>query len=663
MLTLHKILFPSPTFAPAPIRPLLRVVGMVGWFMLSATLVRMGLYVAYPADFQMLNALQILHAAVVGLRFDISMTLVMLVIPVVCLLLPFRWSHHRYWQRLWQWVAYIFLLVFIFMMVVDTIYFGYVHRHIGSEINTLTHDMASMVGLAFRQYGMALLGFVLGAMALGWMWQRLFVRLPVPPASPWGCLALLPPLFVLMVITARGGVDGKPISVGEAFFSGTPAQGYLALNGAFALSRALLEEPPTLKEWMPPAQANALVQEVLTGKTENQADFPLPEYPLYRTLHAPKRQDKPNVVVLMLESWGAQHINATNTPNFYALAQSGRWYTRFYANGQRSIQGAAAILAGQPTLAGMPFLGEGLEQNRQSFLGEIARAQGYETFFLQSSEHGSLRFDAIAARAGFNTYLGAEEIPNLHEKPKPPMTWGTWDYNTFQAAHGLFAKAAAAKKPFLGFVFTSTTHTPWMVPDARFEKFKGGSDKEKFLNSLYYADWALGELIASAKKSGYYDNTIFVLVADHADEFVDNPSHIPNLYHIPLLIAGAGVQAGVDETLGSQFDIVPTLMSLCGWSASYTGMGRSLIGSKSPETRASLGIRGNELDWITPTGWVSHNLERLQAHSAGMPDAEVARQVQRLFAVYQTTSHTQAHNKIAPPHDPIKARETATPQN
>jgi phosphoglycerol transferase MdoB-like AlkP superfamily enzyme len=465
-------------------------------------------------------------------------------------------------------------------------------------------------------------------------------------------LLALPFLFFGMLVVARGGIDGKPISVGEAFFSNTPAQGYLALNGAFAMSRALLEDPPALREFMPAAQAQAMVQSVLSG---NGADFPDPDYPLYRSNMPAVQANKPNVVVLMLESWGAQHIDALRlarneaplgvTPNFDALARTGRLYSRFYANGQRSIQGAEAILASQPTFPGMPFLGEGIEQNRQSFMGELARSQGYETFFLQSSEHGSLRFDAISARAGFGTYRGAEDIANLHATPKPAATWGTWDHNTLQAAHQLFA---AARKPFLGFVFTSTTHTPWLIPDARFEKFKGKSDKELFLNTLYYADWALGELIAAAKKAGYYDNTIFVLVADHADEFVSDSSHIPNLYNVPLLIVGPGIQPGMDARIGSQFDILPTLVDVCGWQTPYAGMGRSLLDNSRLDARASLGVRGSELDWITSAGWVSHNLDRPLGQSAGLSAALAEQLTQQLLAAYQTASHAQSHNKIMP---------------
>jgi phosphoglycerol transferase MdoB-like AlkP superfamily enzyme len=458
-----------------------------------------------------------------------------------------------------------------------------------------------------------------------------------------------------MLVIARGGIGGKPISVGDAFFSGQAAQGHLALSGAFAISRAILESPPAAPQFMPEAEATQTVQLRLGGGEGSV--FKTPGYPLQRSFAPATSKDTtkppPNVVVLMLESWGAQHIDALRTldgaaplgltAQFDALAKTGRLYRHAYGNGQRSIQGASAILASQPTLPGMPFLGEGLEQNHLSFLGELARSQGYETFFLQSSEGASLRFDAIAARAGFDHYRGAEDIPELHAKPKPPATWGTWDHNTLQAAHQQFA---AAKKPFLGFVFTSTTHVPWMVPEERFHKVAGSADVDAFHNSLFYADWALGQLIAAAKAGGYYDNTIFVLVADHADEFVEHASEVPNLYHIPLLFVGPGVSPGVDERIASQFDILPTLIELCGWQVDYAGWGRSLLGAAQPQGRASFGVRGSEVDWISADGWLSHNQERSTGQSANLAPQRAAQMQHDLLATYQLASQLQSSNRV-----------------
>lgn len=597
------------------------------------TLMRLVLYLVYHDDFRSLGVMEVLEAFAVGLRFDASMVAMV-----------------------------IALLLMIFMMAADTIYFGDVHRHVGAEIGTISSDMASMAMLALSQYSGALFLFGLVAVAGALFWRYLTHHIPAAPKRIGLHLIGIPVGLLLLVILGRGGVTGKPISVGEAFFSNSLAQGYLALNGAFAISRALDDSAPPPKVFMPQAEAIQRTHDYLTGKGTPFYDR---NFPLYQQAGTGMAQiHKPNVVVLMLESWGAIHIDALRkqmnlpplgvTPNFDSFAQQGRLYTQFYANGQRSIQGAAAVLAGLPSLPGMPFLGGGLEQNQQRFLGELALSQGYETIFLQSSDRGSLHFDAIAARAGFSTYLGNEDIPELHQTKKASSTWGTWDHNTFQEANKRFA---AARKPFLGYLFTSSTHVPWLIPDNRWKKYTGGSDLDKSLNALYYADWALGEFIAAAKRAGYYDNTIFVLTADHTNEFVENVEQVPNLFHIPLLIVGPGIKSGIDERVGSQLDIPPTIMDVAGWSADHAGLGRSLMDNSRINERAALSVRDNVISWITPQGWVSHDLTRRVGASKGLAAKDLDEMEQNLLAVYQATSRLQLDNHIAPPDHSVTSKK------
>jgi phosphoglycerol transferase MdoB-like AlkP superfamily enzyme len=621
--------------------------------MLPFTLMRLALYLFYQGDFHSLGIWQVIVAFAVGLRFDASMVAMVVGLPLLLLLmLPFRWSHHMYWQRLWGWFIFGTVLLMLFMMAADTIYFGTVHRHVGAEINTVQSDLPSMVMIAISQYSGALFLFGVAAVGGAFFWRYLTHHIPAPPERNWLRLVSILVGLLLLAILGRGGIGGKPISVGEAFFSNSLPQGYLAMNGAFAIARALNDIAPPPKVFMPQTEAIARTHDYLQGKG---TPYYMPGYPLFQPASGISKKNKPNVVVLMLESWGAVDIDAMRkqmnlpplgiTPNFDSLAKQGRLYTHFYANGQRSIQGAAAVLASLPTLPNMPFLGEGLEQNRQSFLGQLAQAQGYSTYFLQSSDRGSLRFDAIAARAGFSTYLANEDIPELHAHKKAASTWGTWDHNTFQEASKRFA---AAKKPFLGYIFTSTTHTPWLIPDDRWKKFTGGKDLDKSLNALYYADWALGEFIASAKQAGYYDNTIFILLADHANEFVENVDYVPNLFHIPLLIVGPGVKQGVDERIGSQFDILPTIMDIAGWSADHSGLGRSLMDASRIDERAALTVRDNVISWIAPQGWLSHDLTRRVGNTQGLADKTLNDMQQNLLAIYQTTSRLQLDNKIAP---------------
>ena len=60
-----------------------RALRMLLLFMLPATLVRLALYLAYPADFQGLSAAQVVSAFLVGLRFDVSMAIVMIGLPLI----------------------------------------------------------------------------------------------------------------------------------------------------------------------------------------------------------------------------------------------------------------------------------------------------------------------------------------------------------------------------------------------------------------------------------------------------------------------------------------------------------------------------------------------------------------------------------------------------
>jgi len=281
--------------------PYLRILILLAIFILPATVMRLGLYVVYPDDFSGLSFRQVLLAFLVGFRFDISIAVMMIGIPVLLMLLPFRWSHHRYWQYAWGAFIFVAWILFILLMVMDTIYFGQVHRHIGSEVNTLSNDVGSIVSIAVMEYKTALLLFALATSMGAWLWWHLLRPIPAHPHSPWLRLLMLPLLFLLLLIAGRGGYTGKPMGVGEAFFSDSLAQGYLTMNGAFAISHELIEKQPPVKSFMPQAQADAMVQAQLASPNVH---FTNPEYPLARIVSGDARKKKPNVVVLMLESWG-----------------------------------------------------------------------------------------------------------------------------------------------------------------------------------------------------------------------------------------------------------------------------------------------------------------------------------------------------------------------
>lgn len=626
----------------------LRILSILGAALALFSAARAGLYLAHPQDFSNLNAGEIAIAFLHGLRFDASVIATFLGLPLLLLLLPFRWAHRRGWQGPWLWLIYAMLLALTLTTIIDIFYFGVVHRHAGPEVTILSGDPALMLDLALRDYWLPIVLFALGGSAGALVWRRLFATLPTPPQRTLPRLGAMVALLAVFVLAGRGGLQYKPVSIVNAFSAGPVAAGYLTLNGPFSIAHSIMSSQPTKLEFMPWTEAVTEARTVLFAPNERPVGD---QFPLMRRAMG-KGGHRPNVVVFMLESWDAIHVDALRrragleplgvTPNFDALAEQGVLFDRFYATGQRSMDGMAAMLASMPTLPGMPYIGKGLEQSNLSFMGNLARSQGYQTIFLQSSKRGSFHVDAIAARAGFTTYLGAEDIPGAHAKVSEKSAWGVWDHDTFQAAHRLFVQS---ERPFLGFIFSSSTHQPWHIPADTWRKYPGDSDRERYLNTLYYADWALGEFIAAAKQGGYYDDTIFIFTGDHVSHLDTDPHDLTSLYHIPLLVVAPGLPPRLETRIGSQLDVLPSIIDLARWDVAHASLGRSLFDAQAAN-RGTFSVNWKNIERIEESGWLSHNLtRRVGAHIDG-PMTQADAMERRLLALYQTTVALVLENRL-----------------
>jgi phosphoglycerol transferase MdoB-like AlkP superfamily enzyme len=693
-------------------RPTRRVLAIFSLNLVIFFLARVGLFLVYPEDFHDLTLLETLRAFARGLLFDASIImfitggpLLMMLVPFVyvqqphrlrlstwawanaavaglillpallvyyqiaggintvyplagffigavalLMLLPFRLAHHRTWIHFWTWVNFALLIFFLLLLAGNVLYFGFVHRHAGPEIIALGGDVGLMLDMALGSYWWALLLFLSACIGLFFLWRRFFqhhVEIEVGRFVPGLSILVIALLSVAMLI--RGGLGGKPLDIVDAFVENHPSAAYLSLNGPFTIARALLNTKRIKADFFAWDEAVRRTQELVLASGERLLAGG--DYPLLRARTAATAR-KSNVVVLMLESWDAVHIDVLRrgmnlkpygaTPSFDALARQGLLFTHFYANGERSMDGLAALIAGIPTLPGTAYIGMGMEQNRMAYLGHMAQQEGYETIFLQSSKRESFHVDSIAAMAGFTRYLGSEDIPVTGHSTNTTER-GAWDHDTFQEANNLFAKA---KKPFMGFVFTASTHLPFQSPGKRWQKHSPDTLENRFLNSLYYADWALGEFIAAAKKSGYYDNTIFILTADHVSGFAGKASDVPGMHHVPLLVVAPGLKSGTTSRVGGQVDIIPTLAELAGWRAPQASLGHSLLDTRNDATRGTLCVRGNVIERIENDGWVTHDLTRRVNASVGTHEADLIIMEERLLAMYQVGHTLLLNNRI-----------------
>jgi phosphoglycerol transferase MdoB-like AlkP superfamily enzyme len=211
----------------------------------------------------------------------------------------------------------------------------------------------------------------------------------------------------------------------------------------------------------------------------------------------------------------------------------------------------------------------------------------------------------VAALAGFDVYAGAEDIlEGPSHTTVPSRYWGAWDFDSLRHLHELLL---GAPEPFVGFFFGSSTHQPYPLPGNRWVAFPPGDDENDFLNTVRYVDWSLGQFLRMAMEAGYYDDTLFIILADQTSAFVDAGS-LPRRHWIPALLVGPGIPRGeVDAEIASQMDILPTIVDYLGWPQAHASFGESLLGVRRPD---ALLKNGDLMVRLGPEGWISHDLER-----------------------------------------------------
>jgi phosphoglycerol transferase MdoB-like AlkP superfamily enzyme len=91
----------------------------------------------------------------------------------------------------------------------------------------------------------------------------------------------------------------------------------------------------------------------------------------------------------------------------------------------------------------------------------------------------------------------------------------------------------------------------------------------------------LGQFFEKIKSLGGFDNTLFVITGDHgfgSGELITDIDLVR--FHVPLLFIGKDIQSlfgKTNETVGSQVDIVPTVIGMMGGSYIHHCWGRNLL--------------------------------------------------------------------------------------
>ena len=579
--------------------------------MLIFTLARVGIFLSNAPFFAPLSRAEIWAAFLQGLRFDFYMTALLLGPVILLLNLPLR---AKGWTKLCSALLLVEMVFITGFLVGDFIYFPKVGRHIAEEIIQVSADWGYIISYMFTQLWWALVLLIGGMAVILYALCNYIDREPLC-ARPWKKSAgILLVIVILLVAGLRGHFGrGKSLGVADVYNYVQTSQGAaLTLNGAFTAYQVGRKGAQEFTNTYPLEKAILQTQQFLIAPEEQILDE---KYPLMRRRTSPANSShgQPNILIVLLEGWHPYYIDALShqgfgaTPVFDEIVQQGVNFTNAYAAGQRSIFGFAAVLAGVPLIPGLPMFGYGLEMASLSPLPKHFSQAGYYTFFAQTSHRDSYRMCALASYLGMQDSFGWEDIPQrLPYKEKAPFGY---DHDAFQFAADQIA--AHPGKPFMGMVFTGITHEPFTSTLPQFDKYPYDNWEHGFLNTLAFADWSIGELLKRAKQEGWFDNTIFIFVADHtsggpAEDTLKNHFNIPLVVYAPKLYQAREVKEVV-----SQLDLAPTLYNMAGLTPAYTAFGRDMFEKNAP--RAAFVSQGSNVGLITAQGAVLHSGNKLLA--------------------------------------------------
>ncbi len=370
----------------------------------------------------------------------------------------------------------------------------------------------------------------------------------------------------------------RPISINYAFrYVEKPIEAGVVLNSPFSLIRTIGQTTINTPQYF-------ITQEELDA--------------VYSPVHVPAvsaEMRKKNVVIFMVESFAAEFIGGLNkdldngtykgyTPWVDSMLDSCLYFEMMVDNAGFSIDAPPAILASIPRFD-RPFVVSPHSVNHINSLASELKTWGYSTAFFHGADNESLGIQAFTRQAGFDQYFGKTEFyadSRFGGEAEFDGTWGVWDEPFLQF---FCAELGDLPQPFLGGVFTLSSHHPFNVPDKYKDVFKDESD-QALHKCIRYADHSLRLFFEEARKQPWFDNTIFVITADHSSskrshaeyKTVMGQLRVPILFYDPSGEMPRGCYPGVAQ----QIDIMPTLLNYMGYDKPYVAFGKDML-NISPE--------------------------------------------------------------------------------
>ena len=496
-----------------------------------------------------------------GFLYDSSAIIYTNGLFIVLHLIPIK-QRGKHWYQLFLKVYFLIVnTIAILINLADAQYFKFSGKRSGIEVLALKGDFVPLLGtyLAdfwFVPFMVAMLFWIM----LFFYNKTMFVfqnnKVRSSRFIAFETLVMIL-VFGISLIGARGGLQLVPISSFDAARQTRAELVPLVINTPFQL--IISSQQTRLKEQH--YVSDDIAKKYFNPIVSSQANID---------------NSKPNIVLIIVESLGKEYVGYYNqgkgyTPFLDSLMKQSRVYQHAYANGKRSIEGIPSSIISLPSLMDNDYISSVYQSNAIYSTGYYLQKMGYQSGFYHGGKNGTMSFDNMIAISQAGKYFGLNEYTNKNDFDGK---WGIYDKPYLQ----YFAKQCSeAKQPFYQTVFTLSNHHPYSLPPNENEKYQVGT--LPIHKTVAYTDESLKQFFLTASKQSWFNNTIFIITADHSAENTQAYyQSSQGKYEIPFIVFDARVKKNIDklpDTLATvqQLSIMPMILQIACYKQLYFSFG------------------------------------------------------------------------------------------
>ncbi|WP_372754652.1 LTA synthase family protein [Mariniflexile sp.] len=380
----------------------------------------------------------------------------------------------------------------------------------------------------------------------------------------------------------------------------------LAKTGIYSFFAAFKNNELSYTEFYNTIDIDTAFSNVKEKLVEKNSEFINPEKrEIYRSISnfdsLLRPEKKPNVIFICIESLSASYLNSLGsdlniTPTLDSLSKKSLFFTNLYATGTRTVRGMEAITLSIPPTPGRSIVKRNKNQGLFT-IGEIFKQQGYNRNFFYGGDgyfdnmntyFGGNGFNIIDRGRGFllDSNIKTKRTNINDDEVTFENAWGVCDEDIYRKVLKEADIAYKTEMPFFNFIMTTSNHRPFTYPENKID-IPSGVSRE---GAIKYTDFAIGNFLKEAKTKPWFENTVFVIMADHCASSAGRWNLNIDKYRIPAMIVNLeNIAPQKIEKLSSQIDMFPTLFALLNWDYTSNLFGKNIMNMKKEDERAFIG--------------------------------------------------------------------------